>query len=477
MKLQTCLLAYLCLNTAALSSCAESPVAAVETKESDPSFADRPASVLILEDAETKSGSRASDAGSSTVGATAEAGLDANVAPTAPPVAAVDAGGSAALPGTMAPGAPHAAPPNGPATPAPNTPNASDRAGSADAPQDALRSDAAARPMRSDAGVDAKPPAPQPCAIPADARLEDVSRPTTVVGNGSPTSCTSRAFVDAVAKGGIITFDCGPQPVTIAMEQTARIFNDRSQKVVIDGGGRVTLSGEGRERILYMNTCDPAQVLTTSHCESQEFPQLTVQNLTFRGGSARAPGMSGGAIHAQGGRLKILNSNFYGNDCAESGAEAGGGAVRAATQFEGRPVYVVNSNFGGEGERGNSCSNGGALSGSAASFHVVNSRFRDNRATGSGANPPREGTPGGGSGGALFSDGIGVRLTMCGSTLHDNRANEGGGAIFFVSVDRSGPLTIERSLLERNLSAGFESQPGIFAVANGEPAFHDSTVR
>lgn len=471
MKLQTCLLAYLCVSTVALWSCAESPVAAVDTIESEPSFTDRPASVLILPDAESRGGSRVGDAGVNITSASAAVGLDAAVAaaPARMPQAAdVDAGNAL--------GAPAPVVTSGPMQPAPSTPPSAGGAATADS----AAPDAAARAPRRDAATataTADAGAPPACATPADAQPEDVSRPTTVVGTGSAASCTSRAFVDAVAKGGVITFDCGPQPVTIALEQSATVFNDRSQKVVIDGGGRVTLSGEGRMRILYMNTCDPAQGLTTSHCENQEFPQLTVQNLTFRGGSARSSGMSGGAIYAQGGRLKIVNSKFFGNDCAESGAEAGGGAVRAVTQFDGRPVYVVNSTFGGEGERGNSCSNGGALSGSAASFHVIDSRFGENRATGSGANPAREGTPGGGSGGAIYSDGMGVRLTMCGSTLRDNHANEGGGAIFFVSVDRTGPLTIERSLLERNVSAGFESHPGIFALGSGEPTFRDSTLR
>ena len=64
------------------------------------------------------------------------------------------------------------------------------------------------------------------CAVPAEAGLADSASPTTVVGDGTPASCTSRAFVDAVADGGVITFDCGPDPVTITLEETAKIFND-----------------------------------------------------------------------------------------------------------------------------------------------------------------------------------------------------------------------------------------------------------
>src|SRR5262245_29892308 len=89
------------------------------------------------------------------------------------------------------------------------------------------------------------PPAGNPdghCAVPLEARAEDTSQPTTVVGDGTPASCTSARFISAVAAGGIITFACGPAPVIITLDQTAKIFNDRGPKVVIDGGGKVTLS-------------------------------------------------------------------------------------------------------------------------------------------------------------------------------------------------------------------------------------------
>ncbi len=53
--------------------------------------------------------------------------------------------------------------------------------------------------------------------LPAEARPVDTSHPDVVIGAGTPASCTSQAVVDAVAHGGIITFDCGPDPVTIVM--------------------------------------------------------------------------------------------------------------------------------------------------------------------------------------------------------------------------------------------------------------------
>ncbi len=66
--------------------------------------------------------------------------------------------------------------------------------------------------------------------------------PARTVGHGTPRSCTSAAVVAAVRAGGVIGFRCGPRPVTIRMRATAKVLNT-SREVVLDGGGRVTLSG------------------------------------------------------------------------------------------------------------------------------------------------------------------------------------------------------------------------------------------
>jgi hypothetical protein len=137
----------------------------------------------------------------------------------------------------------------------------------------------------------------------------DTSRPTRVVGNGTPASCTSAAVVNAVAAGGIITFSCGPAPMTITMQATAKVRNANGPVIVLDGGGKVTLSGGGQRRILYMNTCDKAQGFTTSHCQDQDHPRLTVQNLTFVDGNStgeRTEGGGGGAIFVRGGRFNRI---------------------------------------------------------------------------------------------------------------------------------------------------------------------------
>ena len=120
-------------------------------------------------------------------------------------------------------------------------------------------------------------------------------------------------MVLAVAKGGVIRFRCGPAPVRIELEQTAKVVNT-SRRVVLDGRGLVTLSGGGQRRILYQNTCDRAQIWTTSHCDDQARPRLVVQDLTLADGDATGAsvdGGGGGAIFARGGRLKIVRSRVH----------------------------------------------------------------------------------------------------------------------------------------------------------------------
>ncbi|WP_207944432.1 hypothetical protein [Actinomadura rubrisoli] len=312
--------------------------------------------------------------------------------------------------------------------------------------------------------------------IPADGRPVDTSRPTHVIGNGTPRTCTSAAVVAAVARGGVITFDCGPGPVTITMTATAKVRNSRP-RVVLDGGGLVTLSGAGKRRILYMNTCDRAQGWTTSHCNDQPTPRLTVQNLRFTGGDStgdKAEGGGGGAIFVRGGRFSIIGSRFERNRCDATGPDLGGAAVRVLDQSRDLPVHVVGSTF-----TGGVCSNGGALSSIGTSWTILNSALSGNRAIGRGANPARGGTPGGGSGGALYADGNRFTVRIAGTIVRDNRANEGGGAIFFVSNDLTGTLAIDHSRLLANPSAGFETAglPGIFYRGAGRPRLTTSTLR
>jgi hypothetical protein len=317
-------------------------------------------------------------------------------------------------------------------------------------------------------------------AVPAEAKAADVSQPTRVIGDGTPASCTSERFVSAVAAGGVITFNCGPSPLTIVVKQTAKVRN-RSPKVVIDGGGKVTLSGEGKRRILYQNTCDKDLEWTTDHCQNQATPALTVQNIVFADGNStgdKTEGGGGGAIFVRGGRFKAVNSRFVRNRCDDTGPDLGGAAVRVLAQYNNQPVYIVGSTFGGASGQGGVCANGGALSSIQVSWTVLNSVFSYNSAIGKGANPARSGTPGGGSGGAIYCDGDNFTVRLAGTLIEQNKANEGGGAVFFVSNDKTGTMSIESSTLRKNPSAGFETDgfPGIFFLGAKPPSVSGSTL-
>ena len=299
------------------------------------------------------------------------------------------------------------------------------------------------------------PPAGNPmgtCAIPAGAGTASIASPRTVVGTGTPESCNGEAFVAAVALGGVITFNCGAAPVTIVTPRVAKVFNDTGPEITIDGGGLVTLSGNHDHRILYMNTCDETQRWTTSHCNDQDHPRLTVQNITFVAGDSRNETEydGGGAIWSRGGQLRIVNSRFFGNRCVDTGPDVGGGAVRAFDQFEDRPIYVVNSTFGGGPAYSNQGSNGGALSSIGVSWTILNSLLSHNHAIGNGGNPTMPGTPGGGSGGAIYNDGNEMTLTLCGTRIEDNDVVQHGSGIFFVTNNHTGSIRLDRSALRRN---------------------------
>ena len=314
--------------------------------------------------------------------------------------------------------------------------------------------------------------------VPAAARAVNTSKPNRVIGNGTAASCTSAAVVRAVKKGGIITFNCGAAPVTIIMTATAKVVNTHHH-VVLDGGGKVTLSGAGKIRILYMNTCDPRQKYTTDDCWEQKWPQLVVQNLTFKDAysgvkQTKTSNYGGGAIFDQGGQLKVVNSGFIDNSCYKSGPDLGGAAIRALGMWQGRPVYITHDTF-----HGGRCSNGGALSSIDAKWSVYNSLFTDNHAIGTGANPQPKGSPGGGSGGAIYTDGDSYNVLIAGTAIRYCHAREGGGAVFFVVDGGPGTLTIENSVLHHNPSAAFQNAPGIFDSVDGHdtpPTVIDSTV-
>lgn len=152
--------------------------------------------------------------------------------------------------------------------------------------------------------------------------------------------------------------------------------------------------------------------------------------------------------------------------------DVGGAALRIGSGRPSHPAYVVNSTF-----VGGRCSNGGGISLWNASLKVYNSRFERNRAVGYGLNPARKGTPGGGSGGAIYTDVFTERLVVAGSVIKNNRGRSSSGAIFFVSNNRRGTLALRHSTVVNNPDpAHTRGLPGIYHLSRAALPTMVSTI-
>jgi hypothetical protein len=295
--------------------------------------------------------------------------------------------------------------------------------------------------------------------LPAEALALDTSHPTTVVGTGTAASCTFAALSAAVTQGGIITFACGPDPITIPI--TATLTLPTTRDTVLDGARKVTLDGRHQVQIL--------------HYESANFRALdtrvTVQHLRFINGfiagaspipTAPAPCSQGfndgegGAIFMRDGNLSVIDSIFENNSAAQLGPDVAGGAIRMLGSKNG--IVIAHSTF-----LNNSASNGAGVGCLFAPMQVYDSVFEGNLASGhdannndptqcSAMNNGQNETGSGGNGGALYSDGASVDFSLCGDEILGNGAgvNAFGGGLFFTSNDFGGDLVISDTTMTGN---------------------------
>jgi len=316
----------------------------------------------------------------------------------------------------------------------------------------------------SNTGSNGNPDGSCQAGVPSAAHAVDVSHPTTVVGAGSPDSCTFAALDTAVTTGGVITFDCGSAPITIAVTQTLNLPIDKD--TVIDGGGTVTLDGGGTAQILRFDSPNFQATET----------RVTIQHLAFAHGqiagsmpipSAPPPcsqgfdAGEGGAIYMRDGNLTVIDSLFTNNQAALLGPDVGGGAIRMLGSKHG--IIVAGSTF-----RSNAASNGAAIGCLFSELDVYDSLIEENMATGHDANNVdatnchvmnnnQYEVGSGGNGGALYSDGAStadkpVEVVLCGDEIRNNAAgtNAFGGGLFFTSNNFGGTLTITDSIITGN---------------------------
>lgn len=272
----------------------------------------------------------------------------------------------------------------------------------------------------ADAGnLDAGPVTTPVCAPPVSA--VDTSMPDAVVGAGTAESCTEAALDAALARGGVVRFDCGVGPHTIVVTAEKRIERD----TVLDGGGRVVLSGGGSSRILAVLAPD-----------SGAGPRVTLQGLTLRDGHTDG---AGGAVLVLGGSLAIIDCAFLDNVASVAGLEMAGGAVYVA----GGTLTITGSTFAG-----NRASNGGAVGVHDGDLVLVNSVVQGNEATGMDDSPGQAG-----SGGGVMVDGAGHDVRVCGALIADNQANTYGGGMLVMSRDGQGSVELDRTTVQRNAIA------------------------
>lgn len=301
-------------------------------------------------------------------------------------------------------------------------------------------------------------------AVPSGAQLADTSHPTATVGTGTAASCNSAALAGAVAGGGVITFDCGPDPVTITVGSTLSLPVDKD--TVLDGGGLVTLDGGGAVQILRF---DSANFQNNEH-------RLTLQRLTLAHGkttptelipTAPAPCSQGyndgegGALYMRDGNLTVIDCIFVENQGAPLGPDTGGGAIYMLGSKHG--ALIVGSTF-----QNNRASNGGGIGCLFSELDVYNSHVEGNTGTGhdannndptkcSAMNNGQNEIGSGGNGGGLYSDGQStatnpVNIVLCGDEIVNNAAGTAafGGGIFFTSNNFGGTLSIADSTIMGN---------------------------
>ncbi len=156
------------------------------------------------------------------------------------------------------------------------------------------------------------------------------------------------------------------------------------------------------------------------------------------------------------GFLTVIDSVFTNNQAAPLGPDTGGGAIYVAGSKGG--VWIVGSTF-----TDNAGSNAGAVGGLFAELNIYNSLFTGNRAIGHDANNDdpskcaainndQNEIGSGGNGGAIYSDGNSVNVTLCGDAILDNAAGDNafGGGLFFTSNNMMGALTITDTTMTGN---------------------------
>ncbi len=241
-----------------------------------------------------------------------------------------------------------------------------------------------------------------------------------VVGTGNAASCTEAALDAALAGGGLVTFNCGGA-ATIPLT-SEKVIGANTQ---VNGGGQITLDGQGQTRIFYIN----------------EDVSLDLRRITLTGGNgvgAEDPG-EGGAIYSDRGLVTVTDTII-----TDSAAAAEGGGIWAS----GGTLTVVQSTI-----TDNTADEGGGIRTSAVTLTIIESTITGNTAD---------------DGGGIYTR-ASTALTITDSNISDNSALVSGGGLY----TSSGAQTITESLISDN-SAG-DRGGGVYIIG-GTPTITKTTI-
>lgn len=247
-------------------------------------------------------------------------------------------------------------------------------------------------------------------------------------GTTSDSVCTLREAILA-ANNTPANFDCGAWStaddaiifsvsgtITLASTLPNIVSASMAGKLTIDGGGKITISGNDSVRVIYVNSG----------------AELTLQNLTIAKGKASG---GGGGVYNAAGTLTIVNSTFSTNS-----ATLGGGGVENRGK-----LTIANSIFSGNSVT--SGNGGGVNNDTGGTLTIRDSTFSANSASS--------------YGGGVFNSGSGT-LTVANSTFSANSADFSGGGVY----NAGGTLTITNSTFSAN-SATNGSGGGVLNSGSG----------
>jgi predicted outer membrane repeat protein len=321
------------------------------------------------------------------------------------------------------------------------------------------------------------------------------ARAAGTVGEGTPDTCTYAALAAAMKGGGLVDFDCGPNPHTITLEGT--LSPTPGASTTIDGEGLITFNGANvlNQRLFSVGATANltlsrlalinATINNGPGAGIHNLGQLTLDQVSLRDIGVQGAVYGAGAIY-NGNRLSVANSLFQGNYSVGGGAiynDAGATGDITDTTFISN---TVNGGYGGAitnlgtltitggGFTGNIhtlasdcgaalgfvCGGGAIMNYPDATLTISGTVFTSNMADHEGGailnkgdatvnNSVFSGNTAGDSGGALHNDAT-ASLWLAGAVLHGNEGNDyGGGGIY----NRGGDLWVTDTTFDGNSGA------------------------